>query len=156
MGLTRLHENYQHCCDIIQFNGDVISSIYLSNDCMPVAYLTYKPHIALWGLSKWQCGSGQIIRKWADGCCTMDFMSWSCSCPPIVCYMLIVNYCIFLYTCHLWLHVQGPSAGAWTCDFTDCHMPITFDLSTLSPSAVIGKVYLMKMCFVCLLSFVLL
>ena len=50
---------------------------------------------------------------------------------------------------------KGPSAGTWACDFTDCHMPITFipyPFITLSLLTVIGKVYLIKMCFVCLLS----
>ena len=45
---------------------------------------------------------------------------------------------------------NGPSPGAWACEFTDHHMPITFDLFTLFPLAVIGKGYLMKMCwYVC-------
>ena len=50
---------------------------------------------------------------------------------------------------------KGPSAGTWACDFTDCHMPITFipyPFITLSLLTVIGKGHLIKMCFVCLLS----
>ena len=61
-----------------------------------------------------------------------------------------------VYPCHSCLKCNeihnGSSAGTWACDFTDCHMPITFDLSTLFPLVVMGKVYLIKMCLVCLLS----
>lgn len=53
-------KRYQHCCDIIPFIGDVISSAYLSSDIMPpVAYPPNKAHIAFWGL--WG-GSVKVTR----------------------------------------------------------------------------------------------
>ena len=72
----------------------------------------------------------------------------------VVCGMTNVNR---VYPCHSCLKYnevhKGPPAGTRACDFTDCHMPITFDLFTPSPLAVIGKVYLMIWCFVCLFPF---
>ena len=67
-----------------------------------------------------------------------------------------------LYPCLSYLKYnvvrKGPSAATWACDFIDCHIPIIFDLSTLSSSAVISSFQncvLYVCCHVCLVVMIL-